>query len=308
LDGAEEAKVPDLPPDVIQRISNPDVYREEGTQREAVYLNGGSFEIKKTQCWHSGSDDAKAGWYWLNDYVKINDVKEFAFNLAKTLGHITPSSATEMYGMTYEQYIQNAQFKLLELSKKYNYSDTFFKIIGDNYKDFITGYQKYHGEAIQEVSMLDIVLATTGVAQIVKGAFQYAIKQAINRTITKNITTVTTENIIVAETGTALATKYPTIEAIAGTTEREFLMPGKIIDRFGPLEGKWFSTPGTSYGARSIPPGLSPYIQFEVLKPFEIERSIASPGFFSIQTGFGIQFRSPVGADILIKRGIIKTF
>jgi hypothetical protein len=29
---------------------------------------------------------------------------------------------------------------------------------------------------------------------------------------------------------------------------------------------------------------------------------------FSGQTGFGIQFQSPVGADILIKRGIISPF
>jgi len=85
-------------------------------------------------------------------------------------------------------------------------------------------------------------------------------------------------------------------------------MPGEIIDRFGPLEGKWFSTPGTPYGARSIPSGLSPYTQFKVLKPFEIESSFASPGFFSGQTGFGIQFQSPVGADILINRCIIEPF
>jgi len=109
-------------------------------------------------------------------------------------------------------------------------------------------------------------------------------------------------------TGTALATKYPTNAAIVGTTERTFLMPGQVIDRYGALGGKWFSTPGTSYGARSIPSGLSPYTQFKVLKPFEVQKSLASPGFFSGQTGFGIQFQSPVGADILIKRGIIAPY
>lgn len=85
-------------------------------------------------------------------------------------------------------------------------------------------------------------------------------------------------------------------------------MPGQVIDRYGGLGGKWFSTPGTSYGARSIPPGLSPYTQFKVLKPFEVQKSLASPGMFGGQTGFGIQFQSPVGADILIKRGIISPF
>lgn len=63
--------------------------------------------------------------------------------------------------------------------------------------------------------------------------------------------------------------------------------------------------PSSSYGAKSIPAGLSPYTQFKVLKPFEVQKSLASAGMFNDQTGFGSQFRSPVGADILIKRGII---
>jgi len=111
-----------------------------------------------------------------------------------------------------------------------------------------------------------------------------------------------------AKTETALATKYPANPAITGTTESTFLMPGQVIDRYGSLSGKWFSTPGTSYGARSIPPGFSPYTQFKVLKPFEVQKSLASPGFFNGQTGFGIQLQSPVGADILIKRKIISPF
>ncbi|WP_225587078.1 TNT domain-containing protein [Algoriphagus sp. Y33] len=103
-------------------------------------------------------------------------------------------------------------------------------------------------------------------------------------------------------------TKYPANAAISGTAERVFLRPGQVIDRYGSLGGKWFSQPGVSYGARSIPPGQAPYMQFRVLKPFEVNRSLASPGMFSGQTGFGIQFQSPVGANILIKRGIIAPF
>lgn len=86
------------------------------------------------------------------------------------------------------------------------------------------------------------------------------------------------------------------------------LMPGDIIDRYGYLGGRWFSVPGTSYGARSIPPGLTPYTQFRVIKPFEVQKSLASPGMLSGQTGFGIQFQSPVSAEILIKKGIIVPF
>ncbi len=108
-----------------------------------------------------------------------------------------------------------------------------------------------------------------------------------------------------ARTNTAVATKYPANASIAGTTERIFLRPGQVIDRYGSLSGKWFSQPGVSYGARSIPPGQTPYTQFSVLKPFEVNRSLASPGAFSGQTGFGVQYQSPVRAKVLINRNII---
>ncbi len=113
---------------------------------------------------------------------------------------------------------------------------------------------------------------------------------------------------IVANTvqSTELVTKYPANAAVAGTTERTFLMPGQVIDRFGSRTGNWFSLPGTSYGARSIPPGLSPYNQYTVLKPFEVQGSLASPGFLSGQVGFGPQFQSPVSVGVLLKKGIIK--
>ena len=106
----------------------------------------------------------------------------------------------------------------------------------------------------------------------------------------------------------SLVTKYPANAAVSGTTQRVFLRPGQVIDRYGSLGGKWFSKPGTSYGSRSIPSGQTPYTQFRVLKPFEVNRSLASPGAFGGQTGFGLQFQSPVGTDILIKRGIIAPF
>jgi RHS repeat-associated protein len=103
----------------------------------------------------------------------------------------------------------------------------------------------------------------------------------------------------------SLVTKYPPIPNI-GEVNRVHLMPGQIIDRYGSLKGKWFSIPEVPYNFRSIPPGLSPYNQFRVLKPFEVNQSYASPGFFSNQIGFGIQFESPVSAEILIKRKIIE--
>jgi hypothetical protein len=104
----------------------------------------------------------------------------------------------------------------------------------------------------------------------------------------------------------SLITKYPGIAALQGTSERVFLHQGKIIDRYGDLDGRWFSIPGITKGARSIPLDQGPYMKFQVLKPFEVSQSLASPGMLSGQTGFGIQFRSPVSAQTLIKKGIIK--
>jgi hypothetical protein len=112
---------------------------------------------------------------------------------------------------------------------------------------------------------------------------------------------------------TTLVTQYPSIAEITGTTERTFLMPGAIFDRYGGLGGgygtsggRWGSIPGTPYGARSIPEGLSPYTQFEVLKPFEVPTSLASPGMLSGQTGRGVQFQFPVSIQTLLKRNIVR--
>lgn len=104
---------------------------------------------------------------------------------------------------------------------------------------------------------------------------------------------------------TDIVTKYPANPAISGTKESVFLMPGEIVDRFGSLKGSWLSTPSTSFGARSIPPDAAPYSQFTILKPFEVEKSLASLGFFCGQTGFGVQYQTPLPVNILIKKNII---
>lgn len=49
---------------------------------------------------------------------------------------------------------------------------------------------------------------------------------------------------------------------------------------------------------------LSQYRVFEIVKPFEVEASTIAPAFGKI--GRGTQFRSPVSAETLLKRGIIK--
>ena len=106
---------------------------------------------------------------------------------------------------------------------------------------------------------------------------------------------------------TELAPYYPSNGgAISGTESVIYLMPGDKIDRFGKLEGKYFSPIGTPVEMRALPynADLSCYEQFEVIKPFEVKVSTIAPAFNKI--GLGIQYQSPVSADILLKRGIIK--
>ncbi len=103
-----------------------------------------------------------------------------------------------------------------------------------------------------------------------------------------------------------MTTYYPPNNGALGAVERKFLMPGDTIDRFGKLGGKYFSPVGTPMEMRALPPGadLSQYRVFEVVKPFEVESSMISPAFNKI--GLGNQYYSPVSAETLLKRGIIK--
>ena len=127
---------------------------------------------------------------------------------------------------------------------------------------------------------------------------------ADNRLLTYNGQTVEYDE---SSNCTELAPYYPSNGgAISGTESVIYLMPGDKIDRFGKLEGKYFSPIGTPVEMRALPynEDLSCYEQFEVIKPFEVKVSTIAPAFNKI--GFGIQYQFPVSADILLKRGIIK--
>ncbi|MFY0482521.1 DUF6443 domain-containing protein [Flavobacterium sp. PLA-1-15] len=108
-----------------------------------------------------------------------------------------------------------------------------------------------------------------------------------------------------AQKGTDLVPSYPTTAEVKGSKSLEYLMPGQTVDRYGPIDGKWLSFPGVPYSARSIPPGLTPKTEFTVVKPFQVEQSTSTHGFLKGQYGGGIQFRTPVPIEVLLKRGII---
>ncbi len=104
----------------------------------------------------------------------------------------------------------------------------------------------------------------------------------------------------------AITTYFPPNDGAIGAVERKFLMPGDTIDRFGKLGGKYFSPVGTPIEMRALPPGadLLQYRVFKVVKPFEVESSTIAPAFNKI--GLGSQYYSPVSAETLLKREIIK--
>ena len=108
-------------------------------------------------------------------------------------------------------------------------------------------------------------------------------------------------------TGTEIVPYYPLNGgAIPGTEKITYLMAGDKIDRYGKLDGEYFSPINTPLEMRALPynADLSQYRQFEVVKPFEVEESIIAPAFDNI--GLGKQYHSKVKATTLLKKGIIK--
>lgn len=106
---------------------------------------------------------------------------------------------------------------------------------------------------------------------------------------------------------TALRPFYPANNGFAGATERQFLMPGQTIGRFGGSGySRFFSPQGTSEAARALPPGIAgqPLRSFEVMKPFEVDAGRIVPRFG--QPGGGTQFVTPVRLETLLKRGILR--
>ena len=105
----------------------------------------------------------------------------------------------------------------------------------------------------------------------------------------------------------AIVPYYPANNgAVKGTEKMKHLMPGDIVDRFGQENGKYLAPINTAAEKRALPYGtdLSDYHQYEVLKPFQVEESVIAPAFG--QPGGGIQYRSNVSIQKLLKRGIIK--
>ncbi len=87
--------------------------------------------------------------------------------------------------------------------------------------------------------------------------------------------------------------------------DREFLMPGTLIDRYGYQNGRFTAPVGTPIPSRALRPGTveKGYHMFEVLKPFEVNSGLSTPWYG--KPGMGIQYQHPP-VDVLLKHGIIE--
>jgi RHS repeat-associated protein len=138
-----------------------------------------------------------------------------------------------------------------------------------------------------------------GTAGVVKG-----LGGGIRKLGIKNLSRTSTKSVV--KTGSSVPTNYyPPNMGFLGTPETKFLMPGEEITRFGSGTGKFFSPQGTPIPMRALPPDANTNISntFKVLKPFEVQAGQVAPAFG--QPGLGIQYLSPVSADVLLKHGII---
>jgi hypothetical protein len=100
---------------------------------------------------------------------------------------------------------------------------------------------------------------------------------------------------------------YPRNNGFAGTVDDTFVYVGQRIDRRGGgSQSKFFSPQGTPTGARSLPLGVETQRlrTFEVLKPIPVQSGRVAPAFG--QAGGGLQFRTPAGLGVLLKRGFLR--
>jgi len=86
----------------------------------------------------------------------------------------------------------------------------------------------------------------------------------------------------------------PNSGAVPGTQQTVVVPAGQTLDRYGNRGGEYMSPVGTPYEARALPPGkiADPYEQYQVLKPFTVDKEKIAPAFD--QPGHGVQMRAKI--------------
>ena len=102
--------------------------------------------------------------------------------------------------------------------------------------------------------------------------------------------------------GTA-AIQWPPNDGCAAPAVAEALVPGTLIDRFGPETGTFFSPRGESFRSRSVPYACerSEYRVYRVEKPLEVRTCIAAPWFG--EPGGAVTNRTTRSAARLVSEG-----
>ena len=86
--------------------------------------------------------------------------------------------------------------------------------------------------------------------------------------------------------------EWPPFPGTLGQVEtNQTLLPGMIIDRFGPPQGSFLSPAGTSFSKRALKPGAyaNDYHMYEVLRPLNVKAGEVRPWFGEM--GHGTQYR-----------------
>jgi hypothetical protein len=93
---------------------------------------------------------------------------------------------------------------------------------------------------------------------------------------------------------------------LGGKSDRKYLMPDELIDRFGHEGGTFVSPKGVPYPMRALPPGtnLKPYRVYKVKKPIEVTSGTIAPAFGEI--GLGTQHELPTSVARLLKHGFLE--
>lgn len=86
--------------------------------------------------------------------------------------------------------------------------------------------------------------------------------------------------------------EWPPFPGTIGQIEGDFtLLPGAMVDRFGPPQGRFLSPVGTSYSQRALKPGsfANDYYMYEVVAPLTLKAGEIRPWFGEM--GYGTQYR-----------------
>ena len=104
----------------------------------------------------------------------------------------------------------------------------------------------------------------------------------------------------------SIVSYYPINDgALIGTKKTIILQPGTIVDRYGPLKGKYLAPVDTPLEMRALPydTDLSQYRKFIILEPLRVESSITAPAFNKI--GLGTQYKTKYTLDVLLEKNIL---